>query len=79
MNIKELNREIEALNCLYGDKTYIAIDDVFKLVEQLDEPQKPVVKQFVADWYEKNKDSFDYNLWAYLTDWEEQESSDFKN
>lgn len=41
--------------------------------------QKPVVPQFVADWYEENKDSFDYNLWKYLTDWKEQEPSDFKN
>lgn len=41
---------------------------------------KPVVvKQFVADWYENNKDSFDYNLWKYLTYWEEQETSDFKD
>lgn len=41
--------------------------------------QKPGVPQFVADWYEENKDSFDYNLWEYLTDWKEQEPSDFKN
>lgn len=47
--------------------------------KEIDEPQKPVVKQFVADWYEKNNDSFDYNLWEYLTSWEEQEPSDFKN
>lgn len=26
--------------------------DVIKLIEQLDEPQKPVVPQFVADWIE---------------------------
>lgn len=43
------------------------------------ELNKPVVKQFVADWYEENKYSFDYNLWEYLTDWEKQEPSDFKN
>lgn len=41
--------------------------------------QKPVVPQFVADWYEENKDSFDYNLWEYLTDWKEEEPSNFKN
>ena len=41
--------------------------------------QKPVVPQFVADWYEENKDSFDYNLWEYLIDWKKQEPSDFKN
>lgn len=52
------------------------LKDADKIRQELN---KPVVKQFVADWYEKNKDSFDYNLWEYLTDWEEQESSDFKN
>lgn len=40
--------------------------------------EKPVVPQYVADWYEKNKDGFDYNLWEYLTDWEKQELTDFK-
>ena len=29
---------------------------------QLDEPQKLVVPQFVADWYEENKDDFEGNL-----------------
>lgn len=40
--------------------------------------EKPVVKQYVADWYEENKDDFDYNLWDYLTSWEQQKGSDFK-
>lgn len=39
---------------------------------------KPVVPQYVADWYEENKDDFDYNLWGYLTSWEQQKGSDFK-
>lgn len=39
---------------------------------------KPVVKQCVADWYEENKEDFDYNLWVYLTSWEQQTSTDFK-
>lgn len=39
---------------------------------------KPVVKQYVADWYEENKEDFDYNLWVYLTSWEQQTSTDFK-
>lgn len=34
-------------------------------LEQLDEPQKPVVPQFVADWYEENKDVFEANLYRY--------------
>lgn len=48
-------------------------------VEGFIEREKVTVPQFVADWYEENKDSFDYNLWEYLVDWEEQEPSDFKN
>lgn len=39
---------------------------------------KPVVKQYVADWYEENKEDFDYNLWDYLTSWEQQKGDDFK-
>ena len=52
------------------------LKDADKIRQELN---KPVVSQFVADWYEENKDSFDYNLWEYLTDWEKQEPSDFKN
>lgn len=52
------------------------LKDADKVRQELN---KPVVKQFVADWYEEHKDDFDYNLWEYLTDWEEQEPSNFKN
>lgn len=40
--------------------------------------EKPVVPQYVADWYEENKEDFDYNLWDYLTSWEQQKGDDFK-
>ena len=33
-----------------------------KALEQLDEPEKVKVPQFVADWYEENKDDFEGNL-----------------
>lgn len=36
--------------------------EVIKLIEQLDEPQPVKVKQFVADWYEENKDDFETSL-----------------
>lgn len=41
---------------------------------------KPVVPQFVADWYEEHKGSYDYNLWGYLTSWEyhKDKDKDFK-
>ena len=34
--------------------------------------KKPVVPQFVADWYEKNKDYFGYNLHSLCVDSHEQ-------
>ena len=33
-----------------------------ELIKHLDEPQKPVVPQFVAGWYEKNKEDFETAL-----------------
>ncbi|MBC2288568.1 DUF1642 domain-containing protein [Listeria sp. FSL L7-0072] len=33
----------------------------------------PVVPQFVADWYEDNKDDLDYNIWKYIRAWDEQD------
>lgn len=36
-----------------------ALDDALDIVKQLDEPEKPVVPQFVADFYESIKDDFE--------------------
>ena len=36
----------------------IKLDIVTDIVNQIYEPKKPVVPQFVAEWYEKNKDGF---------------------
>ena len=32
------------------------------LLSELDDPEKPVVPQFVADWYEEHKDNFEYSI-----------------
>nr|DAR86319.1 MAG TPA: Protein of unknown function (DUF1642) [Caudoviricetes sp.] len=53
MNKQELIEHFEEL-------PYVSISQMGKksfidLIEQLDEPQKPVVPQFVADWIEKGK------------------------
>lgn len=40
---------------------------------------KPVVPQYVADWYEEHKDDCDYELWDYFSNWDDQEDDDFKN
>ena len=54
MNVKKLIEKIEGLNKLYGEKFYVALDDVLDLVKQLDEPEKVTIPQFVADWLKEN-------------------------
>lgn len=40
--------------------------------------EKPVVPQYVADWYEKNKGSLDESIWEYLVNWDDAGWDDFK-
>ena len=64
MNKQELIDELKKLLAIpsevqghnYGLRRAIA------LTKQLDEPEKPVVPQFVADWYEEHKDNFEYSI-----------------
>lgn len=42
---------------------------VIAIVEQIDEPQKPLVQQFVADWYEENKNNLDKNIYDCIVGW----------
>ena len=41
-------------------------------LEGMVEREKVKVKQFVADWYEENKDEFELNLWVFLTEFDEE-------
>lgn len=51
MNKQELIERIKGLKNLFGNKAeYIEIDAAIKLIEQLNEPQKTVVPQFVVDY-----------------------------
>ena len=58
MNKQELIRKYE--NACFGT---VLVDEVLENLKQLDEPEKAKVKQFVADWYEENKDDFEGNLY----------------
>jgi hypothetical protein len=59
---------------IYGDNSVKAIElnMAIDIVNQIDEPEKPVVPRFVAEWYEKNKDDLEYNLYKLCTDFREQ-------
>ena len=39
---------------------------------------KPVVPQYVANWYEEHRDDYDDELWNYLTGFDYEEDGDFK-
>ena len=74
----------EALNRIEAQKeTIIELTGwaVFRyieaLLEQLDEPEKVTIPQFVADWYEKHKDDLEYDIWEYILHWGKQQKSEF--
>lgn len=39
---------------------------------------KPVVPQYVADWYEEHKNDLNDDIWAYLTSWADTKWDEFK-
>lgn len=76
MNKQELIKHFEEMEYVsvsqMGKRTFI------DLIEQLDEPQKVVVPQFVANWYEKNKHNLEFNMWDYVYLFDRQEDTSFK-
>lgn len=77
MNKQELIEKYEYLN--HDCFRRVDTSEVLRDLKQLDEPQKPVVEQFVADWYEEKKNNLDYNIWNYVYEWENQEEDEFRN
>ena len=78
MNKQELIKRIEDLPYTEGpiaDTITINRNWILESIEQLDEPQKVVVPQFVADWYEKHKDNLEYDIWEYILHWGKQQMS----
>lgn len=51
------------------------LKDADKIRQELN---KPVVKQFVADWYEKHKNNIDFEIWHYLHSFSSQKEDEFK-
>lgn len=66
MNKQELIEKYEKLEGVCKDPgAEIARLIFLEDLRELDEPQKPVVPQFVVDWYEENKDDFEGNLYRF--------------
>ena len=79
MNKQELIEKINNLSyILTWNIPRINREIVIDLIEQLDKPQKPVVPQFVADWYEENKDNLEINIFNYVYIMNDNDNSTFK-
>ena len=61
-NKQELISKYELIKNSYNFDT-VATDSIISDLKRLDEPEKVKVPQFVADWYEENKDVFEANLY----------------
>lgn len=74
--IDKLKRNLTVMSEIKGseyDKGYDwATKQHLVMIADLDEPEKPVVSQSIADWYEENKDDLEYNLYKLCTDFREQ-------
>lgn len=67
MNVKELIEKYKRYEGKWNGKTGELARQIFlEDLKQLDELRKVKVKQFVADWYEENKDDFEGNLFRYI-------------
>nr|DAI02467.1 MAG TPA: Protein of unknown function (DUF1642) [Caudoviricetes sp.] len=60
MKKQELIEKYEYLNHNYFRR--VDTSEVLRDLKQLDEPEKVIIPQFVADWYEENEDDFEGNL-----------------
>lgn len=71
--IEELARHASCLEDFRGitghcDGKYETYEIAIELAKQLDEPKKPVVPQFVADWFEDHKDDLEFPIWELCAD-----------
>lgn len=77
------NKEILGLTTTYEDKRYNeGLITALSYIEQIDEPEKIVVPQFVADWYkdrEHNLELYISNLCVNFQLHKEQLNDDFAN
>lgn len=78
MNVKELIKEIEGLNKVYGEKFYVSLDDVLDLVKKLDEPQKVTIPKFVADYIDFKK-TYDFHVYGAMRTIEDYEDKRVPN
>ena len=78
--IDKLKRHLTVMSEVEGseyDKGYkYATKQHLAMIAELVESEKPVVPQFVADWYEEHKDNFEMNLYNLCVDFHKRKLLD---
>ncbi len=76
MNKQEVIEKIEACKSPFisEDDTIFnyGLDKALSIIKQLDEPEKPIIPRFVADWYEEHKEDLEYNLYRLCINFHER-------
>lgn len=72
MNKQEVIEKLEEKKSSFNAWEHLvrnrALDDALDIVRKLDEPEKPVVPQFVADFYEAIKNDFENKIYGFCVD-----------
>ena len=63
MKLSELIENYKRI-AIFCDRT--STKSVILELQGLEKSQKLIVPQFVADWYEENKDDFEFNVWDWI-------------
>lgn len=70
--IEKIEKEKSNLNAWEDLTRNRALDDALRIVRKLDEPEKPVVSQFIADWYQEHREDLEYNLYRICINFHER-------
>lgn len=86
MNKQEAIKELESHKMIGTDARSACYNEAIKagilVIKKLDEPQKPVVPQSVAEWFENNKDALDLAIFMAIRELDDEEwphKTDFEN
>ena len=72
MNKQETIKKLESIKAIGNDAIAACYNESMNagitLMKKLDEPKKPVVPKFVAEWFEDNKDDLEFAIWELCVD-----------
>lgn len=79
LNKQEVVNKIKEMSVetLFSGSLFVSQPEVIKLIEQIKEPYKPVIPQYIADWIEKSKSEGDLTVVGAVNEAPDGEVSDW--